>query len=86
MKDTTRRVVILKNVNSDLIEEAILILKNSASDEESSLLSEAEKIVEKYMGKKREWKGKQPSKKTALMLTVGALIAGIGIIATVFFV
>lgn len=86
MKDTTRRVVILKNVNSDLVEEAILILKNSASDEESSLLKEAEKIVEKYMGKKREWHQKESSKKNALVLSLGAMIVGFGILALVFFV
>ena len=86
MKDTTRRVVILKNVNSDLIEQAILILKNSAPDEESSLLSEAEKIVEKYMGKKRAWNGKEATKKKALMLSLGAVFLGFGIAALVFFV
>lgn len=86
MKDTTRRVVILKNVNSDLIEQAILILKNSAPDEESSLLLEAEKIVEKYMGKKKEWSPKESPKRKALALSLGAVIIGFGIAALVFFV
>lgn len=49
MKNTTHRVVILKNVNSNLISQAILIIKDSAIESESVLLREAERIVEKYM-------------------------------------
>lgn len=52
MKNTTHRVVILKNVNSNLISQAILILKDSASEGDSGLMLEAERIVEKYMCKK----------------------------------
>ena len=49
MKNTTHRVVILKNVNSDIISQAILILKNSDGVCESAVLEEAERVVEKYM-------------------------------------
>lgn len=49
MKNTTHRVVILKNVNSNLISQAILIVKDSATESESALLQEAERIVERYM-------------------------------------
>lgn len=49
MKNTTHRVVILKNVNSNLISQAILIVKDSARESESALLQEAERIVERYM-------------------------------------
>ena len=49
MKNTTHRVVILKNMNSGLISQAILILKDTASENNSALMTEAEKIVEKYM-------------------------------------
>ncbi len=49
MKNTTHRVVILKNVNSNLISQAILIIKDSARENESVLLQEAERVVEKYM-------------------------------------
>ena len=48
MKNTTHRVVILKNVNSNLISQAILIVKDSARESESALLQEAERIVERY--------------------------------------
>lgn len=49
MKNTTHRVVILKDVNSKLISQAILILKNPDSVCESAVLEEAERVVEKYM-------------------------------------
>ena len=49
MKNTTHRVVILKNINSDIISQAILILKNADAVSESAVLAEAERVVEKYM-------------------------------------
>lgn len=49
MKNTTHRVVILKDVKSKLISQAILILKNPDSVCESAVLEEAERVVEKYM-------------------------------------
>lgn len=49
MKNTTHRVVILNNVNSEIISQAILILKNSDNVCESAALKEAERVVEKYM-------------------------------------
>ena len=49
MKNTTHRVVILNNVNSEIISQAILILKNSDGVCESAVLEEAERVVEKYM-------------------------------------
>ena len=49
MKNTTHRVVILNNVKSEIISQAILILKNPDGVCESAVLAEAEKVVEKYM-------------------------------------
>lgn len=49
MKNTTHRVVILSNVNSALISQAILILKDGASACDGGVMEEAERIVERYM-------------------------------------
>ena len=49
MKNTTHRVVILNNINSEIISQAILILKNCDGVCESAVLEEAERVVEKYM-------------------------------------
>lgn len=49
MKNATHRVVILKNINSEIISQAIIFLKDSCAEPESKILAEAESIVEKYM-------------------------------------
>ena len=49
MKNTMHRVVILNNVKSEIISQAILILKNPEGVCESAVLEEAERVVEKYM-------------------------------------
>ncbi len=46
--DTTKRVIILKKLNSPLISQAIFILKNDTVNEFSAV-SEAERIVEEFM-------------------------------------
>ncbi len=43
-----REVVIFKNVKSDYIEEAILILKDGTGKDRSKALKEAEKILLEY--------------------------------------
>ena len=85
MKNTTRRVLILKNVNSELIEQAILILKDSAPCGDSRLIREAEKIVEKYMDKNLEKSGRKNRQKTALILSLGMAFIGISIALISFF-
>lgn len=73
MKSTTHRVVILNNVESDIISQAILILKNSEEVSDSSVIAEAEKIVEKYMNKKHTVKKKSFS----LIYTLALLSFGL---------
>ena len=86
MKNTTRRVFILKNVNSEIIEQAFLILRDSAPDGDSKVIREAERIVEKYMGKKTEKKKEERKAKSAATLWLCALSFGLGMLAIAFFV
>ena len=86
MKNTTRRVLILKNVNSEIIEQAILILKDSAPDGDSRLIREAEKIVEKYMDKRTQKVREEKKPTPALVLSLGAVLTGIGMLIIAFFV
>lgn len=85
VKNTTRKVLILKNVNSELIEQAILILKDSAPDGDSKVIQEAEKIVEKYMDKKVHNIREEKKPKTALLLSLGAAFISLSLLAIVFF-
>lgn len=86
MKNTTRRVVILKDVNSDSIEQAILILKDGVKENDSALLCEAEKIVEKYMGKKCGYSAHQKKPSATVILSLGAALISIGMVIIAFFV
>lgn len=82
MKNTTHRVVILKNVNSDIISQAILILKNSDGFSESSVLAEAERVVEKYMNDSTAFSEKNKGKFMVSFLgTAFVIFAGICIFA-----
>ena len=49
MKNATHRVVILKNLNSEIVSQAIFFLKEESTVPESKIITEAEKIVAKYM-------------------------------------
>ena len=49
MRNSTHKVVILNKVNSEIISQAIFILKNPDGLCESAVLAEAERVVEKYM-------------------------------------
>ena len=82
MKNTTHRVVILKNVNSDMISQAILILKDSAVESDTKLMLEAEKIVEKYMNKSTDCSNvKNSTRATAWILSAGVLAVSAGVLA-----
>ncbi len=85
MKNTTRKVVILKNVNSELIEQAILILKDSAPDGDSQVIREAEKIVEKYMDKKMPKSREEKKPKTTLIVSLGVAFLSLSLLAIAFF-
>lgn len=82
MKNTTHRVVILKNINSDMISQAILFLKDSAMENDTSLMLEAERIVEKYM------KTKTPADtiKNNIGVRAGFLSAGLVLLSLGIFI
>lgn len=84
MKNTTHRVVILKDVNSNIISQAILILKNSDGICESSVLEEAERVVEKYMNDNTAFSDKSKSRFMVSFLgTAFVIFAGLCIFAVI---
>lgn len=48
MKSRERRVIVLKNLNSPQIEQALFILKDGREESESAVY-EAERIIEEYI-------------------------------------
>ena len=84
MKNTTHRVVILKNINSDIISQAILILKNAESVSESAVLADAEMIVEKYMNKSTPARKEKGGRTAAVFICAAAvLFTGLWIFAII---
>ena len=83
MKNATHRVIILKNCNSALISQAIFFLKDSGDESESKILSEAEKIVQKYMQQEGSDCSICTSKKHSENRLVKFASIGIGILAIV---
>ncbi|MDD6735404.1 MAG: hypothetical protein PUE13_03720 [Clostridiales bacterium] len=78
MKNTTHRVVILNNVNSALISQAILILKDGTSDCETNVLEEAERIVERYMKNKSAIPSPaKPHTKLLYLLSAAVALTGV---------
>lgn len=64
---------------------AVNVLKDSSPDGESKILQEAEKVVEKYMGKKPE-KKRTGHKKRSPSWWVSIVSFGLGMLATKLFV
>ena len=75
MKNTTHRVIILKNVDSEIISQAILILKGTDGICEDSVLREAENVVAKYM---RYGKRKRCGKYTAIVSGITIVLGLVG--------
>lgn len=49
MVDNTRKIVVLKDIDSPCIEQAIFILRESSSPEKNDAVAEAQKIVDRYL-------------------------------------
>ncbi|MDD6214134.1 MAG: hypothetical protein PUB42_02990 [Firmicutes bacterium] len=86
MKNTTHRVVILHDCKSNLIAQAILILKDSTQPHDTKLIAEAEKIVEKYMSGPCVNTQKNSPPNRFFGLFCAAVLIGAGILALIKFI
>ena len=78
MKRTNKRAFIMENCNSPYIAQAIFILKDGFEAENTKVITEAERIVAAYMGRKPHVaeKGKKYHTKLIVALcTFGLLCA-----------
>lgn len=71
MKNKEKKVIILDNIASPFISQAIIILKDGAEYEENNIIKEAEKIVSGYFPKKTK---KLPKKSNTLLWGVAISI------------
>lgn len=81
MKDVTKKVVILENLASPFVHQAIIVMRDYNPKLESYAVAEAERIVAAYLDDVKIRK-KQPSKKTVrknvLMLCFIVAAAAVG--------
>ena len=79
MKNKEKKVIILDNIASPFISQAIIILKEGAEYEENNIIKEAEKIVSGYFSPKSK---KFPKKNTKLLwgITISILILAVFLI------
>ncbi len=78
MKET-RKVIILRHIDSPVISQAIFILKDSCC-EEFSALSEAERIVSEYVTKKEK-----KEKNRSFFLVTGILMTVVAVFLCLYF-
>lgn len=79
MKNKEKKVIILDNIASPFISQAIIILKDGAEYEENNIIKEAEKIVSGYFPKKQK---NLPKKNNKLLwgVVISLLIFAISLI------
>lgn len=87
MKDTTKQVIILDNFSSPDIQQAIIILKKTASENETKIILEAEDIIRRYLDRRPRSRVKSDKKALSALcvtLIIGALITTLAIVGAVY--
>jgi len=87
VNNNTRKIVVLNKLNSQMIEQAIFILRDEVQAKESDALSEAQRIVDCYIKSLTSHsKGEDEKKKPKLGFFVGmALYTFVTVIMTAYF-
>ena len=73
MKNKEKKVIILDNLSSPFISQAIIILKENTTYEQNTILEEAEKIVADFFPKSK----KNPTKKNNKLFWAGLVFTTI---------
>ena len=67
MKDLSKQVVILDNISSEYIHQAIIILKSYPPGQHDKIIAEAERIVSSYFDRGHPDKKGSPDKSNRLL-------------------
>lgn len=86
MKNKRQRVLVIKNMRPGIFKRTVFVLKKSANEEDSQLIREAEKVVEKYMGNKNSKIMQEKRFFSPMMVMIGAAIVGLGVCIIAIFV
>jgi len=74
MSNNTRKIVVLNKLNSPQIEQAIFILRDEAPISEKDALTEAQKIVDRYIKSLSMKPIEREPKKSKLRFVVGLML------------
>ena len=81
MNNNTRKIVVLNNLKSQRIEQAIFILRDENVTNEADAVSEAQRIVEAYLAETRrplmEKNTKNKKKGKGLFFLCGAIVVSV---------
>ena len=83
MNNNTRRIVVLNNLKSRCIEQAIFILRDDSSPSEADAISEAERIVDAYLTENSQTlpdKKEKSRKKQKRLFFLGGAVALISLL------
>ena len=78
--ETLRNIIILNNLNSNEIEQAIIILKKNKGENynaETDVVAEAQKIIDDFIARNRRQKRRIREVRSALVLAPVAAIFGL---------
>ena len=85
MRSKTNQVIILKNFTSPEIQQAIIILKNPFTENESRIVAEAEEVIDRYLEKRRleSASGRRAGGVLACVVGAGLCIAALAVYGAV---
>ena len=77
--ETTRNIIILNNLNSENIEQAIIILKNKSKlcAQQEDIVFEAQKVIDDFIAKNKRQARRIREVRSALVLMPVAAILGL---------
>lgn len=85
MNNNTRKIVVLNNLNSSRIEQAIFILRDEVEVSGSDALSEAQRIVDMYVKSLESPTAERKEKKPGARFLLGmALYTFVTVVMTVY--
>ena len=86
MKNDTKQVIILNKFSSPEIQQAIIILKNPHTENETGIVQEAERVIDEYLKSRRSGVCVEDKKAGAILagvIALGMIITGLAVYAII---
>ena len=79
MKERTKQVLILNNLNLPEVQQAIIILRDHVEADGTHIIIEAERIIESYLSKRRKKEARPTGAVLAAAVVVGIAITALAV-------